>query len=90
MQWERPTSTSFSCGWLSLTVDPAHRHSALPPEYQQVLQRLGVRGTLVVKTVATLPLRDLRHSQYDTILELRDATASLPRFSRPIDRAGPT
>jgi hypothetical protein len=71
---------------LSLNVDPGREHSALPPEYQQALERLGVRGALVINTVATLPLRDLQHSRYDTTLELRDASASLPSLSRPIEK----
>lgn len=71
---------------LSLSVQPGHEHSALPPEYQEVLQRLGVRGVLVINTVATVPLRDPRNSRYDTMLELHDASAFLPTLSRPIEK----
>jgi uncharacterized protein involved in outer membrane biogenesis len=46
-----------SCS-ISVNVDPSHKESALPPEYQQLMQRLGVRGAMVIKTTATLRLVD--------------------------------
>lgn len=71
---------------LSVSVDPRREHSALPPEYQRIVRDLGVRGALVINTIATLPLTDLRGSKFDTTLELRDASATIPQLPDPIER----
>lgn len=77
------------CG-VTVNVDPAAKQSPLPPEYQKLLADLGIRGSVSVNTVATLPLKDIQDKKfnttaYDTSIELRDASAKLPQMSGPID-----
>lgn len=78
-----------ACG-LTVNVDPALQHSAIPPEYQQALDRLGVRGQLAVNAVATFPLNDLPHSTYDTSLQLRSAMARLPQWKTSLEHLSTT
>ena len=77
------------CG-LTITVDPTAKQSPLPPEYQKLLADFGIRGSLSIDTVATLPLRDLQDDKfdttvYDTTLDLHGARAALPQLASPIE-----
>jgi hypothetical protein len=65
---------------LTVNVDPTLKQSALPPEYQEALSALGVRGSLALSSTATLPVLDLQHSTYDTTVELWKASASVPQW----------
>ena len=71
---------------LSVNLDPSQKHSAIPPEYQRVIDDLNIRGRLVVVTRATLPLSDPRHATYGTTLELSQASAKLPKSGSRLDR----
>jgi len=70
---------------LAVSVDPSQKQSALPPEYQESLSALALRGGLKLSTTATLPLTDLGHSRYDTTLEIGPASARLPQWPTPLD-----
>jgi hypothetical protein len=77
------------CG-LTVNVDPSTKQSPLPPEYQKLLADFGIRGSLSINTVATLPLRDIQAnkydtSAYDTTLELNNARAALPQLGEPLE-----
>jgi len=71
---------------LTVNVDRSREDSAIPPEYQRTLDRLGIRGGLSVVTRATVNPLDLSHSTYDTTVELRNATARLPKWNVILDQ----
>jgi hypothetical protein len=66
-------------GTLNLSARPDGDSSTLPPEIQQVVRRMNVRGALVVTTIANIPLKELSRSTYDTTVELRDGAIAPPR-----------
>lgn len=71
---------------LGVNVDPSQESSAIPPEYQRLLNDLGIRGGLTLSALATFPLRDLPHSSYDTTLRVTDAKAHLNRWKTNLNR----
>ena len=70
---------------LAVNVDPSKRDSAVPPEYQRIIDKFGIRGGLSMTTRAALAPSDLSHSTYDTTVELRDATARVPKWNLNLD-----
>jgi hypothetical protein len=64
---------------LAVNVDPSDKNSAIPPDFQEMLNSLGIRGSLMLNTRATLPVLELSRSTYDTKLEIRQARAKIPQ-----------
>lgn len=71
---------------LAMNVDPAERESAIPPEYQRMLQSFDIRGKLDVTTRAKLNPYDLAHSTYDTVVDLQSASARIPKWQTGLDQ----
>ena len=71
---------------LIVNVDPHAQESALPAEHQRLLRAWRVGGSLAIDLSGTIPFRDLPASSYRAALELKDATATIPKLNVGLEK----
>jgi len=71
---------------LGLQVERGKRQEQLPPEWQEILRRYEVAGSLTFSGSATVPLRNREASTYQAMVELPTGSARIGEGPGRVDR----